>query len=108
MMVDNGITLPLIEVLFCHWNRHVPIENDWVNEMITNDPDFIAKSVVFDISRSGGEIVIPIANSSSDYSIQSFASQMVKRESHFRMNQFHIYDGFGPQQCRLGRIKDVG
>ena len=28
IIVDNGITLLPVEVLFCHWNRHVPIERD--------------------------------------------------------------------------------
>ncbi len=84
VMVDNGISLLPIEVLFCHWYRHVPIEEGWVSKIISEDPDFIAKSVVFDISRSGGEIVIPIVNSApSDYSIQSFAVKWSRRESHF-------------------------
>ncbi len=85
IVVDNGIELLPIEVLFCHWNRHVPVENNWVSEMITNDPDFIAKSVVFDVSRSGGEIVIPIANSSSDRDIsKSFAIKWSRNQSHFK------------------------
>ena len=85
IIVDNGITLLPLEVLFCHWNRHVPIEEDWVSEIILEDPDFIAKSVVFDVSRSGGEIVIPIANSTNHgYSKQSFAVKWSRNKSHFK------------------------
>ena len=84
IIVDNGITLLPIEVLFCHWNRHVPIERDWVNQILSEDPDFIAKSVVFDVSRSGGEIVIPTLNRAVDeYPNQSFAIKWSRNDSHF-------------------------
>ncbi|MEC8312590.1 MAG: hypothetical protein VXZ52_01670, partial [Candidatus Thermoplasmatota archaeon] len=60
--VNDGIKLEPIEILFCHWNRHIPIADGWINRMLENDGDFIAKSVVFDVARSGGEIVIPVGN----------------------------------------------
>jgi len=85
IVVNNGIALLPIEVLFCHWNRHVPVEDGWVSKMITNDPDFIAKSVVFDVSRSGGEIVIPIVNSSKESETsKSFAVKWSRNQSHFK------------------------
>ncbi len=85
IVVDNGIALLPIEVLFCHWNRHVPVEDGWVSKMITNDSDFIAKSVVFDVSRSGGEIVIPIVNSTKENEInKSFAVKWSRNQSHFK------------------------
>ena len=85
MIVENGIALLPMEVLFCHWNRHVPIAEDWLDKIISDDPDFIAKSVVFDVSRSGGEIVIPIVNpTTSGYSKRSFAVKWSRNESHFK------------------------
>ena len=85
LVVDNGIALLPIEVLFCHWNRHVPVEDGWVSEMITNDQNFIAKSVVFDVSRSGGEIVIPINNTQNDNdATRSFAIKWSRNQSHFK------------------------
>ncbi len=69
LTLDGGIALDPIEVLFCHWNRHIPVTNQWVEDMIKLDSDFIAKSVIFDVARSGGEIVIPITNfTENDYS----------------------------------------
>ena len=73
-----------IEVLFCHWNRHVPIPEEWVSEIISEDPDFIAKSVVFDVSRSGGEIVIPTENCANVvFADNSFAVKWSRNQSHF-------------------------
>ena len=29
--LDGGITLTDEEVMFCHWHRHVPLEEGWVD-----------------------------------------------------------------------------
>ena len=82
--VENGISLEAIEVLFCHWNRHVPLELNWVSNILDGDKDFIAKSVIFDVSRSGGEIVIPVGNISNfTYSKPTFALKWSRNKSHF-------------------------
>ena len=82
-LTDDGIVLAPIEVLFCHWNRHVPITSEWVDQIVSRDKDFIAKAVVFDVSRSGGEIVIPISkNIAAKYSDQTFALKWPRNESH--------------------------
>ena len=85
IVIKNGVSLLPIEVLFCHWNRHVPIPEEWVSEIISEDPDFIAKSVVFDVSRSGGEIVIPTENCANVVSADnSFAVKWSRNQSHFK------------------------
>jgi len=84
LTLDGGIALDPIEVLFCHWNRHIPVTNQWVEDMIKLDSDFIAKSVIFDVARSGGEIVIPITNfTKNDYSEGTFAVKWPRNKSHF-------------------------
>ena len=58
--LDGGITLTDEEVMFCHWHRHVPLEEGWVDERLAQDPDFAHKCVAFDVVRSAGEKVVPI------------------------------------------------
>lgn len=60
---DGGCFITNEELLFCHWHRHVPLPSeDWFSLAIRDDPDLVARSVAFDVSRSGGELVVPIAN----------------------------------------------
>ena len=66
ILTENGVLMNPVEVMFCHWNRHIPVTENWVSERIGADEDFIAKSVVFDVARSGGEIVIPASNLAND------------------------------------------
>lgn len=85
VVVKDGILLEPIEVLFCHWNRHVPLDEMWVSKILAEDKDFIAKSVIFDVSRSGGEIVIPVANLVDEkFSSATFALKWARNESHFK------------------------
>ena len=56
---DGGIILNDEEVMFCHWHRHVPITDDWVDARLANDQNFAHKSVAFDVVRSAGEKVVP-------------------------------------------------
>ena len=57
---DGGILLLSEEVLFCHWHRHMPLPYDsWFSEQLVLDSQHIARAVVFDVARSGGELVIP-------------------------------------------------
>ena len=58
--VDGGIILTEEEVMFCHWHRHVPLADNWVEERISKDPNFPYKSVAYDVVRSAGEKVVPI------------------------------------------------
>lgn len=57
---DGGILLLSEEVLFCHWHRHMPLPDDqWFSQQLASDSHHIARAVVFDVARSGGELVIP-------------------------------------------------
>jgi hypothetical protein len=58
--VPGGIILSDEEVMFCHWNRHVPLPTGWVEERMSQDPNFAYKSVVFDVVREGGDKVVPV------------------------------------------------
>ena len=59
--VDGGIILTSEEIMFCHWHRHVPLEDGWVEEQLQLDPDFAHKAVAYDVVRSAGEKVVPIS-----------------------------------------------
>ena len=59
--VDGGIILTSEEVMFCHWHRHVPLEDGWVDSQLRLDSDFAHKAVAFDVVRSAGEKVVPIS-----------------------------------------------
>ena len=58
--VSGGVLLNAEEIMFCHWNRHVPLPSGWVDERIAEDSNFVYKSVVFDVVREGGDKVVPI------------------------------------------------
>ena len=60
--VDGGIILNEEEVMFCHWHRHIPLPEDWVDERMKKDPNFAHKSVAFDVVRNAGEKVVPIGD----------------------------------------------
>ncbi|MDP6869776.1 MAG: hypothetical protein QGI21_03265 [Candidatus Poseidoniaceae archaeon] len=57
--VEGGILLSPEEVMFCHWHRHVPISENWFSERVAEDETFPYRAVAFDVSRSGGEKVVP-------------------------------------------------
>tara|TARA_B100000767_G_scaffold260395_1_gene271031 strand:+ start:2610 stop:3743 length:1134 start_codon:yes stop_codon:yes gene_type:complete len=60
---DGGIYLTPEEILFCHWHRHLPLpDDDWFSETLHTDPDLVARSIAFDVARSGGELVVPVKN----------------------------------------------
>ena len=59
--VDGGIILTSEEIMFCHWHRHVPLEDGWVDSQLQLDPDFAHKAVAYDVVRSAGEKVVPIS-----------------------------------------------
>jgi len=64
---EGGCSLTNEEVLFCHWHRHVPLPSDgWFADAVREDPDLVARSVAFDVSRSGGELVVPVTNIPSE------------------------------------------
>ena len=58
--IEGGIVLTEEEVMFCHWHRHVPLEEGWVENRLSEDPNFAHKSVAFDVIRSAGEKVVPV------------------------------------------------
>ena len=60
---EGGIYLTSEEILFCHWHRHVPLPSeDWFAQSVESDPDLVARAVAFDVARSGGELIVPVAN----------------------------------------------
>ena len=60
---DGGILLTLEEVMFCHWNRHVPLaSDDWFVNNVASTTSAISAAVVFDVARSGGEKLVPAAH----------------------------------------------
>tara|TARA_Y100000766_G_scaffold283863_1_gene300692 strand:- start:20325 stop:21437 length:1113 start_codon:yes stop_codon:yes gene_type:complete len=80
MQSDESILLTAEEIMFCHWHRHVPLPHDtWFEEYVTNDPDFIARSIVFDTARSGGEILIPVENVSEKWGVEILESTWALR-----------------------------
>ena len=82
---DDCIILSPMEVLFCNWHRHVPLPDDnWFQSELKKDPNLLAKAVIFDNSRSGGEIVIPCENILDiDSHERSFALKWKRNMSHF-------------------------
>ena len=58
--IDGGILLTAEEVMFCHWHRHVPLPDGWVDERLAEDPNFAHKAVAFDVVRNAGEKVVPL------------------------------------------------
>lgn len=60
--IDGGIVLTDEEAMFCHWHRHVPLPDGWVDERLEEDPNFAHKSVAFDVVRNAGEKVVPVGN----------------------------------------------
>ena len=83
---DEGIVLSPMEVLFCNWHRHLPLPSeDWFESEIKNDSNLLAKAVIFDTARSGGELVIPCANVPNHASSKgAFALKWKRNQSQFK------------------------
>ena len=63
MQSDGSIRLCNEEILFCHWHRHVPLPSKgWFENQVRHEPNIIARSIIFDTARSGGELLIPCEN----------------------------------------------
>ncbi len=82
---DEEIILSPMEILFCNWHRHVPLpDENWFENELKKDSDLLAKAVVFDNARSGGELVIPCNNVPNINSVEhSFAFKWKRNMSHF-------------------------
>ncbi|MDA8690418.1 hypothetical protein N9M86_04985 [Euryarchaeota archaeon] len=71
MLSDESIRVSTEEILFCHWHRHLPLPSDsWFEEAVEKDPNVIARSILFDTARSGGELLIPAQNIPSKWNIE--------------------------------------
>ena len=83
---DDGIVLSSMEVLFCNWHRHLPLPSeDWFELEVQKDSDLLAKAVVFDTARSGGELVIPCENVIEYQSSRgAFALKWKRNQSQFK------------------------
>ena len=80
MQSDESIRLTNEEILFCHWHRHVPLPSEnWFRDSVIENPDVVARSVVFDVARSGGEILIPVENLPEKWGIQTHSSTWAMR-----------------------------
>ena len=87
MHSDESIRLTHEEILFCNWHRHVPLPSEtWFQELVSSDPDIIARSIVFDTARSGGEILIPVENIPDKWGIKLLESTWA-----FRWNREQIF-----------------
>ena len=57
--LEGGVVLAEEEVMFCHWHRHVPLVEGWVDDRLEENPNFAHKCVAYDVVRSAGEKVVP-------------------------------------------------
>ena len=62
IQVSGGIILNCEELIFCHLHRHVPLPKDFIVNNLTKDQDIFARILVYEYTRKGGEISIPISN----------------------------------------------
>lgn len=59
----GGLRLEAIEVMFCHWHRHLPLPNkDWLEEELARNPQFIQESAILEAIRDSGEKLILAAS----------------------------------------------
>lgn len=58
--IDGGIVVSEEELMFCHWHRHLPLPEGWVDERLEENPDFAHKVVAFDVVRNAGDKVVPV------------------------------------------------
>jgi hypothetical protein len=64
LVEDGGVLLNSEEVIFCHWHRHVPLPSeDWFENQIKNDKEFLHRSILFEYIRGGGVQLVPVENS---------------------------------------------
>ena len=92
MQSDESIRLTPEEIMFCHWHRHVPLPSEtWFEELVSTDSDVIARSIIFDIARSGGEILIPVENIPDKWNIDLLDSTWA-----LRWNREHIFSKQSP------------
>ncbi len=92
MQSDESIRLTPEEIMFCHWHRHVPLPSEsWFQELVATDPDIIARSIVFDTARSGGEILIPVENIPEKWGIDALESTWA-----LRWNREHVFSKQSP------------
>ena len=54
----GGIKVNDEELLFCHWHRHIPLPEGWLDEKLEKDADFVYQVVAYDTIRSSGEKLV--------------------------------------------------
>ena len=93
---DECIVLSPMEVLFCNWHRHLPLPaENWFENELKKDTDLLAKAVIFDTARSGGELIIPCTNVPHLDSVGgSFAFKWKRNMSHFNSNPVSLIRWF--------------
>ena len=80
MQSNESIRLTSEEILFCHWHRHVPLPSEnWFRDAVKDDSDVVARGIVFDTARSGGEILIPVENIPSKWGVEVLKSTWAMR-----------------------------
>jgi hypothetical protein len=86
LLEDEGIILSPMEILFCNWHRHVPLPSpDWFENEVDKDRNLLAKAIIFDAARSGGEVAIPIDQvRNHKINKKSFALKWKRNQSHFK------------------------
>ena len=58
MPTASGIKINDEELMFCHWHRHIPLPDGWLDEKLANDANFVYQIVAYDTIRSSGEKLV--------------------------------------------------
>lgn len=79
------------EVMFCHWHRHLPLPSDnWVEEQMANNPQFMHECAAFEAVRDGGEKVVMVSSLSAKYTDECVSGTWAmrwKRDQHPNKNE---------------------
>ncbi len=59
-IVSGGnLRLNAVEVMFCHWHRHLPLPSDnWIETQLGENPHFIHEAVILEAIRDSGEKIV--------------------------------------------------
>ena len=56
--ISDGIIVSDEELMFCHWHRHIPLPEGWIDEKLESNPDFVYQVVAYDTIRSSGDKLV--------------------------------------------------
>ena len=55
---EGGIIINDEELMFCHWHRHLPLPENWLENKLNSEPDFVHQIVAYDTIRSSGDKLV--------------------------------------------------